>query len=251
MEVHPEEGTMVWSLTKAALKKTLGKAHISLTLLYTLVVEVEATLHDRPLTFISDDPRDPEPLTPLYLLYGTMVPYRKVTEEDLQYPDYKDSDNQICRNSKGLFLLLTHFQVWWKHEYLTSLKDFHKTSKTNKQVIKKSNVIVHNKTPRLCWKLAMIKDLVEGNDGLVRSALIRTTNGRTSRLIVKLYPLEVTSRSGDELSTTQTTICHCSKNNYTDDVNNTSTVSTRLPSSSSCSTCMRRHAATRALKISE
>ena len=51
-------------ITKAALKRVLGRAQISLPMLQTLIVEVEATLNDRPLTYLSEDPRDPEPSTP-------------------------------------------------------------------------------------------------------------------------------------------------------------------------------------------
>ena len=112
-------------LTKAALKKVLGRAHISLTMLQTLVVEVEATLNDRPLTYISDDPRDPQPLTASDLLYGrriTTLPYRTVTEEDIHDPDYGNPQSRICKSAKKLALLLRHFQARWKHEYLTSLR---------------------------------------------------------------------------------------------------------------------------------
>jgi len=75
-------------LTKAALKSVLGSAYISLQMLQTLVVEVEATLNDRLLTYLqlSDDLRDLEPQTPLYLLCSrriTALPHRVVTEEDL------------------------------------------------------------------------------------------------------------------------------------------------------------------------
>ena len=39
-------------LTRAALKRVLGKVRISLPMLQTLVVEVEATWNDRPLTYL-------------------------------------------------------------------------------------------------------------------------------------------------------------------------------------------------------
>jgi len=99
-------------LTKGALKKVLGRVHISLRMLQTLIVEVEATLNDRPLTYLSEDPRDPEPLTPSYLLHGrriTTLPHVLITEQDLQYSDYGCTDNLLHNNAKRLSLLLKHF----------------------------------------------------------------------------------------------------------------------------------------------
>ena len=56
--------------------------------LQTLVVEIEAVLNDRPLTYLSADIDDPEPLTPSHLLYGrriTALPHleNKLTESTL------------------------------------------------------------------------------------------------------------------------------------------------------------------------
>jgi len=68
LEIHTKKGTMVWgdfgSLTKAAIKKVLGRTHISIQMLQTIIVEVEALLSDRPLIYVSHDTQDPEPLTP-------------------------------------------------------------------------------------------------------------------------------------------------------------------------------------------
>ena len=52
-------------------------------------------------------------------------------------------------------------------------------------------VIVHDDVLRLKWQLAVVTDLQRGQDDAVRSAVIRTSNGVTTRPIVKLYPLEV------------------------------------------------------------
>ena len=77
---------------------------------------------------------------------------------------------------------------------MTSLREFHKATGYNKQVIKKGDiVVVHDDVPRLCWKLAVVEEPIKGNDGLVCAAHIRTDNCTTTRPIVKLYPLEVVS----------------------------------------------------------
>ena len=52
-------------------------------------------------------------------------------------------------------------------------------------------MVVYDDQPCLMWKLAMVEDLIVGNDGLVRAVHIHTANHRTMRPIVKLYPLEV------------------------------------------------------------
>ena len=47
-------------------------------------------------------------------------------------------------------------------------------------------------------KLAVIENLTEGKDGYIRSADIRTANGKTNRPIAKLYPLEVRATTAAE-----------------------------------------------------
>ena len=42
-------------LTKTAIKKVLGRRHVSLPALETIIVEIEATLNDCPLTFVSSE----------------------------------------------------------------------------------------------------------------------------------------------------------------------------------------------------
>ena len=61
----------------------------------------------------------------------------------------------------------------------------------NKVVIKKGDVVVvHDDKSRLHWRLAVVEDLIEGKDGLVRAAHIQMDKLKTTRPIVKLYPLK-------------------------------------------------------------
>ncbi|XP_065917809.1 uncharacterized protein [Dysidea avara] len=103
-------------VTKSCLKKVLGRAYITLTTLQTMVVEIEAVLNDRPLTYVSDDSQDPAPLTPSHLLYGrhiTRVPYEHVT--DIQDGDYGDRSD-MNKRARVFAHLLEHFRSRWRQE---------------------------------------------------------------------------------------------------------------------------------------
>ena len=78
----------------------LGRAHVSLLLLQTLVVEIEATLNDRLLTYVSCDVADTEPITPANLLYGRRIislQYRWVEDEavDPTFGEDKDIERKV------------------------------------------------------------------------------------------------------------------------------------------------------------
>lgn len=189
-------------LTKGALKKTLGRAYVTLASLQTLVVEIEAHLNNRPLTYVSSELNEPEPLTPSHLLYGRMidnVPRSIVENDEVVDEDYHNGPtlhHNLSRRAKAQTLIFQHFWNRWKSEYLTSLRETHTASGTNKEDIKVGDVvIVHDDIPRIKWRLAVVKELQRGHDGFVRSASIRTANGITNRPITKLYPLEVNAET--------------------------------------------------------
>ena len=187
-------------LSKTAIKKVLGRRHVSLLILETIIVEIEATLNDRPLMFVSSELGDPEPLTPAHLLHGrriTCLPYELVEMDELTDSSYREA-GQIQKKAKVQAAVLRDFRKRWRHEYLTSLREHHKASGNNAQYIRQGDVvIVHNDTPRTTWKMAVVTDLITGKDGLVLSAAIRTVNGSTTRPITKLYPLELNQHEQD------------------------------------------------------
>ena len=187
-------------LTKNALKKALGRAYVTLPSLQTIVVEIEAHLNNRPLTYVSSDLDEPEPLTPSHLLYGRIidtVPHSLAAEDEVIDENYQEVGsklhNTLSKKAKAQALIIQHFWIRWKREYLTSLRETHTVNNgTNKERIKVGDiVIVHDDVPRLKWQLAVVKELQRGHDNAVRSAVIRTVNGITNRPIIKLYPLEV------------------------------------------------------------
>ena len=79
-------------------------------------------------------------------------------------------------------------------EYLTSLREFHRSTGNNTQTIGVGDVVfIHDDAPRTQWRLGVVEYLNKGNDGFARSAKVRTSTGQTNRPITKLYPLEVTA----------------------------------------------------------
>ena len=137
-------------LTKGAIKKTLGKPSITLTELQTLATEVEAVLNDRSITYVSSHCVDEEPLTPSHLLNGrriTSLPY-PITDDDPSDPDYGSTSDMRQRVTAQAHILEC-FWKRWRHEYLTSLREFHRTTGTNEQSIKTGDVVlVYDEGPR-------------------------------------------------------------------------------------------------------
>ena len=125
MEIHTQESPLVWEcligLTKAAIKKVLGRRHMSLPTLETITVEIGAILNDRPLTFVSSDLGDPEPFTPSHLLHGrriTCLPHQDTDIDELVDPTYREA-SQIHKRARLQAAILGDFKKRWCHQYLT------------------------------------------------------------------------------------------------------------------------------------
>ena len=55
---------------KLCLRKTLNGAILSKCETETLLIEIEACVNSRPLTYLSNNPLDPQALTPSHFLLG-------------------------------------------------------------------------------------------------------------------------------------------------------------------------------------
>ena len=74
MAVQPGEGAMVGcerlvKQVKSCLRKTLGRSKLSFDELTTILVEVEAVLNSRPLTYLHSNDFE-EPVTPSHSIIG-------------------------------------------------------------------------------------------------------------------------------------------------------------------------------------
>ena len=131
----------------------------------TLITEIKALLKDRPLTYVSNDVQDAEPLTQAYLLYGRKIitlHYERVEDDELEDLTFGE-DSQIKKRAKLMALSLQHFHDRWKHEYLTALREFHKVAENNSQTIYVGEIVlIHDDVRRINWRLAVIEELITG-----------------------------------------------------------------------------------------
>ena len=183
---------------KRCLKKVIGKQLLYDELL-TLVIEVEAVLNSRPLSYISTEDLE-EPLTPSHLMTGHRIlslPDPTIPEE----PDYNPSPKDLTRRMEHLIQACANFWRRWKREYLQELREHHRTNKVPPGVtcsIRKGEpVVVYDEgQPRGLWRLGRVTEVIPSQDGNIRAARVKvmSKSGRPTilkRPIQQLYPLEV------------------------------------------------------------
>ncbi|XP_046857876.1 uncharacterized protein LOC124451299 [Xenia sp. Carnegie-2017] len=184
---------------KRCLKKVLGNARLTFDELLTVLVEVEATLNSRPLTYTYDEVGS-EPLTPSHLVTGRRL---------LSMPDdvsgEEESDEGYCKKRyQYLSKKKIHFWNRWRKVYLVDLREFHKQDKDNtNRVVQRGDVVTvyEDNVKRGNWKTGVIEELFVGKDGVVRGAKVRLArNGKVvhlNRPVQKLFPTELKHDEGE------------------------------------------------------
>ncbi|XP_047736655.1 uncharacterized protein LOC125177954 [Hyalella azteca] len=185
-------------ITKTSLKKILGKSLVTRQDLETILAQIEAKINDRPLTYLSEDINDLQPLTPSLLINGRRIKEfpDPVEIEDIRDPSFQEKailTKCLTHNQ----LLLQNFWKRWHSDYLLSLRE---RSQSNNVALNNSIKIgdivqIHGDSPRVNWKLGRVIAFITGSDNLVRSVELVTDSGKIIRPITKLYPLEVTANT--------------------------------------------------------
>ncbi|GFX47420.1 integrase catalytic domain-containing protein [Trichonephila clavipes] len=175
------------------LRKILGRALLTFEELSTILSEVEVIVNHRPLTYVENDPGEPEPLTPAHFLelsYGDS----KYLIHFIELIDATTAKESYKKRKTYRTLLLKQLWRRWKEQYLLQLKtannfktpSVHKNLKLNDVVLVEGNV-----NSKLLWELGIIKEIFIGRDGNVRSCLVKTFKGLFKKPIQLLYPLEI------------------------------------------------------------
>ncbi|XP_066919514.1 uncharacterized protein [Clytia hemisphaerica] len=173
---------------KTCLNKALNNKTLKYDEFLSLLIEIERTINNRPLTFIYDELTE-EPLTPNHLLYGKRLGRNTNTTND-------NSDSfELSENTKQA---IEHFWKRWKTEYLLELRETHKklARKNSSEMINENDIVLINEenVKRNDWRKGRVSKLLRGRDGKVRGAELvvvnKYGNGILRRPINKLFPFE-------------------------------------------------------------
>ena len=151
--------------------------------LHTLMVMAEGNVNNRPITAVSDDPTDLEPLTPkhLLLLRPSAAPLGLFTKADL-----------YCRKKwRQVQYMADLFWRRWTREYLPQLRYRSKWREEGRDLRPGDIVLVIDRPMlRNKWMMGRVLEVHRGQDGHVRSARLRTKDHEITRPIAKLSLLE-------------------------------------------------------------
>ena len=181
-------------MLKRCLLKAVKSARLKYEELETVILEIEAVLNSRPITYVYEDSAV-EILTPSHLSYGRRI----LDNRDYEEIELNDDsvDERLDKVYKVNKIILNHFWDRWSKEYLTSLREVHKNNRSKESLIQKDDLVCVQEegVKRGKWKLGKVNEVIKGKDGVIRGANIEVitkggNKGLVTRPIQKLSPLE-------------------------------------------------------------
>ena len=183
---------------KQCLRKSVGRSLLKFEEIRTLVVEIEATLNNRPLTYIYDDEEGLSyPLTPADLIYGRQI----ATMPHQRHCNVISTFQSLTKRARYHFSLLEGFTKQRREEHLLGLSEYHRNrTGAIERSIRVGDIVVFREegSARCWWKLAKVTELLKSRDNAVRSAKIQVlnTDGQRRptvlrRAVQHLIPVEV------------------------------------------------------------
>lgn len=165
---------------KTHLFKVIGDSTLTYEELSTVLAQVEACLNSRPITVMSDDPNEPQALTPGHFLIG---------EPLISIPDEDNSNQNIVGLDRWRLTqkIVNNFWKRWYREYLVNLNQRYKWN-TKKSEPEVGDVVIlrDDNIPPAKWILGKITKKYLGPDNIARVVSVKCKNGEFKRPISKL-----------------------------------------------------------------
>nr|XP_039255132.1 uncharacterized protein LOC120331994 [Styela clava] len=152
--------------------------------LSTIFCEVESQLNSRPLTPISMDPLDEEPLSPNHLL---LLKHKA----NLPPGIFDKKDCYARRRWRQIQYLADQFWIRWSREVLVNLQARHKwLKKEDNFKVDDLVLLVDNTISRGKWLTGRIIEVIPDKFGAVRQVTVKTSHGFLRRPIAKLCMIQ-------------------------------------------------------------
>ncbi|XP_049874134.1 uncharacterized protein LOC126372431 [Pectinophora gossypiella] len=172
---------------KYHLRRVVGNAYLTYEEFSTVLAQVEAILNSRPLSPMSHDPNDLQPLSPAHFLVGR--PLTSSLSANLEEtPVHRLTRYQRIEQIKQ------NFWRRWSKEYVSELQTRMKW-RTQTQDLKEGTLVIikDDNSPPLKWQLGRVTSNIPGRDGIARVACIQTSTGVIKRAYAKICPLPLTT----------------------------------------------------------
>ncbi|GFV50707.1 integrase catalytic domain-containing protein [Trichonephila clavipes] len=170
---------------KRILLRVAKSAIMNFEELTTLMAQIEAVLNSRPLSPLSSDPNDLNPLTPGHFLTNCAIS---------SFPEPYTASDSLSYHSRWKLVQSLRDKFWnrWSTEYLTHLQTRAKWSEQNPNLMENQLVLLKDpNTKPLDWPMGRILEVFPGSDGLVRVVNVKTSTGILKRAITKVVPLPI------------------------------------------------------------
>ncbi|XP_050315358.1 uncharacterized protein LOC126749716 [Anthonomus grandis grandis] len=171
---------------KFHLKRVVGSLSLTFEDFSTIITQIEACLNSRPLCPLSDNPNDPNPLTPAHFLIGE--PLTTCPQVDL----LGVAENRLSKYQHRQ-QMVQHFWSRWVKECIAELQIRTKWKQNYPQLLKLGVLvlIMEDGLPPLKWRTGRVVQIFPGGDGIVRTVLVRTAAGEYKRPVTKIAVLPI------------------------------------------------------------
>ncbi len=167
---------------KDLLKRTVGKGSLSWNELKAILKTVAEVMNSRPLTYVSENANDLEPLTPSLFLHpfgNASFPESELTDAEKLRVRWSYV-NMLRKELKGRFV----------KEYLAMLVNRYPKKVTRKLTVGEIVLVGCDNLKRIHWPLGRVIELKPGPDGVCRIARVKTEKDEITRSVQRLFPLE-------------------------------------------------------------
>jgi len=179
------------------LRRMIGAAKLTRKELSHCLAAVTHTINSRPLTTLTEDSEDLQPLTPSMLMKDN--PVSGLPEFDnIQADDLRGAYQKLRGIKEAL-------QARFRKEYLSQLIQGPGSDKIREVCVGDLVIVGSDNKKRFEWPLGRVLKVHPGRDGAIRVATVKTTKGIVLRPVQRLYFLEVVENESEKRSVNR----HC------------------------------------------